>query len=439
MADRLRGNLPAEITSFVGHAAEVADGLYALSESRLLTVTGPGGVGKSRVAARVARHARRQFPGGIWYAELSSVAGEEALTTRISQALRRPDLRTTGGIAAALRDLRALVVLDTCEHLTGPVSRLAEALLRWAPDVKVVVTGRQPLDLAGQRLLHVRPLAEPDAISLFAERAAAVDPDFDLAAVRPAVAELCRGLDGLPLALELAAACLRSQTAAEMRDRLRERCLVFTCVSTSALPRQRNLRALVDWSYALCGAEQRTLWAALSVVGGGFELETAEAIGVEAGLPEVRVAAVLGDLVDSSIVLREQNGEGVRYRMLRPFREVGLELLEARARRRLIARYGAAPASALPRQGEGLGAAATVLSPRELQVARLIAEGLTNLEIAGRLVISKRTVDAHVRNILAKGHLASRTHVAAWVTASLSSVRRSAFLPMRDIGPATFG
>lgn len=422
MAGRGKGNLPADVTSFVGHAAEVAEGLRALAETRLLTVTGPGGVGKSRVAVRVARNARRRFPGGIWYAELSAVTGEPALTARVAAAIGRPDARTAEGIAAALRDRRALVLLDTCEHLNGPLSRLVEVLLRWAPDVRIVVTGRQPLDLAGQRLLHVRPLAEPDAVTLFAERAAAVDPDFALAGpAHAAVTEICRQLDGLPLAVELGAACLRSLTAVELRDRLRDRCPLPAGGSTSALPRQRDLRSLVDWSYALCGAEQRALWAALSVAGGGFALETAEAIGVEAGLPAVRVAAVLGDLVDSSIVLREQVQDGVRYRMLRPFRDVGVELLEGRARRRLKARFGTSTAAAAPGPRGGGVPGEAVLSPRELQVALLISEGLTNLEIANRLVISKRTVDAHVRNILVKGHLASRTHVAAWVTASLSS------------------
>ncbi|MFI6531255.1 LuxR C-terminal-related transcriptional regulator [Nonomuraea sp. NPDC050547] len=416
MVERGRGNLPAEFTSMIGHAAEVAEGLRALARTRLLAVTGPGGVGKSRVAVRVARHARRRFPGGTWYAELSAVTGEPALTARVAAAIGRPQARTAEGIAAALRERRALVVLDTCEHLTGPVARLAEVLLRRAPHVKIVVTGRQPPDLAGQRVLYVRPLQEADAVTLFAERAAAVDPDFSLSGggTRAAVAEICRSLDGLPLAIELAAACLRSLTAPELRDRLRDRCPLPAAGTTSTLPRQRDLRATVEWSHALCGTEQRALWAALSVVDGGFARDTAEAIGVEAGLPRVRVAAVLGDLVAGSVVLREPAG----YRLLRPYRQVGLELLEARARRRLTARYGAATAAPVPAPGGGPEAGDVVLSPRELQVARLITEGLTNLEIAGRLVISKRTVDAHVRNILAKGHLASRTHVAAWVASS---------------------
>ncbi|MFI6905398.1 LuxR C-terminal-related transcriptional regulator [Nonomuraea sp. NPDC050394] len=419
MAERGRGNLPAEFTSMIGHAAEVAEGLRSLARTRLLAVTGPGGVGKSRVAVRVARHARRRFPGGTWYAELSAVTGEPALTARVAAAIGRPQARTPEGIAAALRERRALVVLDTCEHLTGPVARLAEVLLRRAPHAKIVVTGRQPPDLAGQHVLYVRPLAEADAVTLFAERAAAVDPDFSLSGggTRAAVAEICRNLDGLPLAIELAAACLRSLTAPELRDRLRDR-RPLPAGTTSALPRQRDLRAMVEWSHALCGAEQRTLWAALSVVDGGFEQETAEAIGIEAGLPRVRAAVVLGDLVARSVVLREPAPGGAGYRLLRPYRQVGLELLEARARRRLTARYGAATAAPVPAPGSRPEAGDVVLSPRELQVAKLITEGLTNLEIAGRLVISKRTVDAHVRNILAKGHLTSRTHVAAWVASS---------------------
>jgi predicted ATPase/DNA-binding CsgD family transcriptional regulator len=447
----------------VGHAAEVAGGLRALRDTRLLTVTGPGGVGKSRVAARIARRARRDYPGGVWYAELSAVSTGEAVAARVADALgalgglgglgglyapgaatseeagasgvsgavMREEAGASGvlgavtaeAVGAALRDLRALLVLDTCEHLPAAVSRLAEAVLRRAPGVTVVVTGRQPLDLPGQRVLPVWPLPEADAVRLFADRAAAVDPDFRLAGdTRAAVTAICRRLDGLPLAIELAAAGLRALSAAELLERLP----ALAARTTSALPRHRDLRSLVAWSHALCGAEQRRLWGALSALGGAFEPGPAEAAGVAAGLLRDRVAGLLGDLVDRSIVLREP---GAGYRMLRAYREFGADLLDGGTRRRLAARYGGRadpppgpPAG--PGPGSGPGRAArrergeSPLTARELQVARLITEGLSNPQIADRLVISRRTVDAHVRNILAKGHLASRTHVAAWVTSS---------------------
>ncbi|MER6945713.1 LuxR C-terminal-related transcriptional regulator [Nonomuraea sp. NPDC000554] len=422
MTGRAKGNLPAEYSSFVGRASEVAEGLAALSESRLLTVTGPGGVGKSRLAAVIARQARRRFPGGLWYAELSSVTAERALIGQVAGVLGRPEVSTSEGVAAVLRGHRALLVLDTCEHLSAPVSRLVETVLRWTPDARIVATARRPPGVDGQRVLHVRPLPVGDAVTLFAERAAAVDPGFELTGqVRDTVAELCRRLDGLPLAVELAAACLRSLSAAELLGRLRERRPLPAAGTTSALPRQRDLRALVDWSHELCGAEQRALWAALSVLEGEFELEVAEAVGVDAGLPEARVTAVLGDLVDSSVLLRAPGARGVRYRMLEAFRQVGMEHLGERDRTRLAARYGAATRPGAGHEARPSGAPAEpVLSERELEVAVLIGQGLTNPQIADRLVISKRTVDAHVRNILAKGDLVSRTHVAAWVTASVN-------------------
>lgn len=412
--ERGKGNLPVEFTSFVGRDGEVAEGLAGLEAGRLLTVTGPGGVGKTRVATRVAARARRSFPDGVWYAELST-AGPDGLLEHVAAALGHPERRTPEGLATALGQARALLVLDTCEHLIGPVPILVETLLRWAPRIKVVATSRQPLGLPGERILTVRPLPEAQGVELFADRAVAADPDLELTPeVRHAAAGICASLDGLPLAIELAAGCLRTLSPQDLRERLNERHPALAEGSTNALPRQRDLRALVEWSHALCGAEQRALWAALSVTAGSVELEVAESIGAEAGLPKVRVARVLGDLVDASIVLREPAG----YRMLRPFRDLGLELLEDGARSRLAARYGRRGPRPSPRARERREQEQAVLSPRERQVAQLIAEGLTNQEIATRLVISKRTVDAHVRNILTKGHLSSRTHVAAWVASS---------------------
>lgn len=419
-----KGNLPAEYTSFVGRTGEVAEGLAGLASARLLTVTGPGGVGKTRVATRIAQAARRSFPDGVWYAELSAVHDEEELAGRVAQALGVPGRRTADDVAAVLRDRRALVLLDTCEHLTPAVSRLAEAMLRHSAEARVLVTGRRPPSTGGQRILDLRPLPDADALALFADRAVAADPGFKLTPeVRRAAAAVCRGVDALPLAVELAAACLRTLSVGELRDRIRDRGALSAGATTSVLPRHRDLRALVGWSHELCGAEQRVLWAALSVVRGPFEPEMAESIGAEAGLPEARVLAVLADLVDGSVVSREPTPEGPRYRMLRVYREVGVEHLEDGARKRLTARYGTrrpGPAPR-PRPRRVRDPGRPVLSARELQVAVLITEGLTNLEIARRLVISKRTVDAHVRNILAKGHLASRTHVAAWVASSLGS------------------
>ncbi|WP_219471766.1 LuxR C-terminal-related transcriptional regulator [Nonomuraea rhizosphaerae] len=436
----MRGNLPAEYTSFSGRAAEVAEGLRALPATRLLTVTGPGGAGKSRVAAAIARRARRGFPGGIWYVELTALTEAafpgalEGGTMLFPGGLPERDISGSLSPGFLERGRAALLLLDTCEHLLAPVSRLAASLLREAPHVTIIATGRRVLDVAGQRVLRVGPLGERDATALFADRAAAVDPDFSLTGGnREAVAAICRRLDGLPLAIELAAAGLRSLSAAELLDRLP----VLAAQTTSALPRHRDLRSLAGWSHGLCGARQRALWGALSVFRGTFSAAAAEAVGRGVGL--AGVPGLLGDLVDDSVVLRE----GAGFRMLMPYREYGLGLLDARTHARLSAlapaggedvRPGTVPLAPAGTPGtlgppEPPGPAGSpqragaepgggTLTARELQVARLIGEGLTNPQIADRLVISKRTVDAHVRNILAKGHLASRTHVAAWVTSS---------------------
>ncbi|MFI6319246.1 LuxR C-terminal-related transcriptional regulator [Nonomuraea sp. NPDC050556] len=411
--DRSRGNLPVEFSSFVGRDGEVAEGLRGIGAARLLTVTGPGGVGKTRVATRVATRARRAFPGGVWYAELSSVTGADALIDHVAAACGHPERRTPEGLATALGQDRALLVLDTCEHLLGPVAALVATVLRWTPKVKVLATSRQPLGLDGERVLDVRVMSPAESLALFADRALAADPAFDLTpSVRQAAEDVCRSLDGLPLAIELAAGCLRTLSPEDLSARLERNCPALAEGNTNALARHRDLRALVEWSHALCGAEQRSLWAALSVVRGPMDLAVAEAIGTEAGLPGVRVARVLADLVNASIVVREPGG----YRLLRPFRDLGLELLDERDRVRLGARYGSRGAEAPPGRPRRSGGPA--LSARELEVALLVTEGLTNQEIAGRLVISKRTVDAHVRNILAKSHLSSRTHLAAWVSSS---------------------
>ncbi|MEV8637289.1 LuxR C-terminal-related transcriptional regulator [Streptosporangium sp. NPDC051023] len=407
------GNLPVDLSSFVGRAEELAEGLRHLTEARLMTVTGPAGVGKTRTALRLAARLRRRFAGGTWRAELSGT-GDPAAT--LAEALELPGVSSGREIASALRERRPLVVLDTCEHLPGEVAELVEALLSGAPRIAVVVTGRRSLGLPGERVLQLAPLPLTSAVRLFEDRAMAVDPGFALTpAVAPVVAEICGRLDGLPLAIELAATLVRSMSARDLLEELRHRFTLLTGVSRTALPRHRDLRAAVQWSHDLCDEEQRRLWALLSVLPGSFDLEGAvAACGPE--LSAERVARVLAELVEGSIVLREP-GDG--YRMLEAYRQLGLEPSGGPWRPAAVQRPlrggGRLPSS---RAGKAARPVGGTLSARELQVAELITEGLSNPEIAARLDIAKRTVDAHVRNILAKGGLASRTQVAAWVAES---------------------
>ncbi|MFI7532254.1 LuxR C-terminal-related transcriptional regulator [Streptosporangium sp. NPDC049376] len=406
------GNLPVDLSSFVGRAEELAEGLRHLTEARIMTVTGPAGVGKTRTALRLAARLRRRFPGGTWRAELSGTADP---VTTLAEALELPRTSSAREIGAALRERRPLVVLDTCEHIPGEVAALTEDLLAEAPRAAIVVTGRRPLGLPGERVLQLAPLPLTSAVRLFEDRAMAVDPRFALTpATAPIVAEICGRLDGLPLAIELAATLVRSMLARDLLEELRHRFTLLTGVSRTVLPRHRDLRAAVMWSYDLCDAEQRELWALLSALPGSFGLADARA-ACRGHLPGERVASVLAKLVEGSVVLREP---GERYRMLEAYRRVGLEPSGSPWRpavQRPLRGGGRLPS---PRQPGGTARPAGTLSARELQVAKLITEGLSNPEIAVRLDIAKRTVDAHVRNILAKGGLASRTQVAAWVAES---------------------
>ncbi|GLW12130.1 hypothetical protein Misp01_72580 [Microtetraspora sp. NBRC 13810] len=613
MTDRRSGNLAAEMTSFVGRADEVTRGVGLLGEGRLLTVTGPAGSGKSRVALRVAEGLKRRCPEGLWHVELSGLRpaprpprdGAPGDAPDALDALDAPDAlggagdaragaggtggpRSTtpddgphvtsldgghhvtsldgghhvtsldgghdvtasggghhvapldgghdvtasggghgstppyggqgfaavgggqgfaapdggqgwaaadggqgfaavgggegsaaagggegfeagggrkgeraggvvgvdevarvvagalglggeacsaDGLARALSGHRALIVLDTCDHLVKEVAALAAALLEGAPRLRLLATGRRPLGVAREEVLRLAPLpltdaARPDpgspSMALFADRAVAVDPEFRLTpASASEVAQICRHLDGLPLAIEFAAERMRSLSTGELLHRLREsrpgeRFDLLAGAGEAVLPRHRDLRSAVAWSHELCDDGQRAMWRALSGVRGAFDLETAREVfaagdpgaGTRPGVPD----ALLADLVARSVVVGEPAPGGCRYRLLEPYRWFGLEL---RGDAGDEADRWMPVESPSPGRAAGGGAriglpVTDALSARELQIAELIAEGLSNPQIAAHLQIAKRTVDAHVRNILAKGGLASRTQVAAW-------------------------
>ncbi|GII90285.1 LuxR C-terminal-related transcriptional regulator [Sinosporangium siamense] len=458
MQPRRPGYLASDITPLIGRAADVTEGVRLLGETRLLTVMGPPGVGKSRVGAQIARLSGRRFPDGVWQIELSSVPAGSCPAPHIASALGlgegSPGARDTevGRVVSALRGQRALLLLDTCEHVVDGVALLAESLLRRAPRVRVLATSRRPLNVPGERLLAVPPLSLPDpeppirqgraaragdpglsgmsapAVQLFAERAAAADPGFALTpGVLPVVTAICRRLDGVPLAIELAAARLRSLSVQELLEWLAEPFEVLSG-SRSMLSRHRDMRSAIEWSHALCDPERRDLWAALSALDAPFDLEAVESVWspVAAG----PAAGPLAGLVDESVVLREPGESGVLYRL--PYLHAEFARRAGGALPHIVPspRPGAdvrVAASALTRsdlavpapepapEPPSADAAAAALSPRELQVAVLITKGMTNREIAVQLGIAKRTVDAHVRNILTKGSLASRTQVASWV------------------------
>ncbi|GAA2300737.1 LuxR family transcriptional regulator [Nonomuraea roseoviolacea subsp. roseoviolacea] len=338
--------LPAEVTSFVGRRHEVAEVKRLLSASRAVTLTGVGGVGKTRLALRVGLDMARDFRGGVWFVELGALESPDMLAQVVIEALeiRQQNARSPLRVLTDfLADKNALIILDNCEHLVRESAVLAEALLRAAPDLRILATSREALGFVGERILPVptlpmpgsdgaelpiESLARTDAVRLFTERAMAVLPSFQLTEDnRDIVLQICHRLDGLPLGIELAAVRLRALSLRQLLDRLDDRFRLLTAGSPAEPPRHQTLRALIDWSYALCSEKERLLWARASVFAGGLDLEGAEAVCSGDGIDREEVLDLVCALVSKSILIREEHGSRVRYRLLEIIRQYGLERL----------------------------------------------------------------------------------------------------------------
>ncbi|MGV9277041.1 ATP-binding protein [Streptomyces griseosporeus] len=372
----LNGNLPVEPNAFVGRSAELAGLAAALDAARLVTVTGPGGVGKSRLAARVAAGAGPR--DGAWRVELAPLRDPEFLDYAVAEALALTDQTTRAPretLLAHLAGREVLLLLDGFEHLAEACAELVADLLGRLPRLKVLAVGRRPLCLAGERLFPLAPLAEADAVELFADRAAAqgVPVEADAADVR----ELCRRLDGIPLAVELAAGRLRALSPRQLLERFDDRFRLLTGGARDALPRHQALRTAIGWSHELCTPEERLLWARLSVFAGQFDLEAVEYVCSGHGLDADRVLDVLTELIAQSVVTREETPVGVRYRMLDTIRAYGAEWLQAtgdalRLRRRHRDWY----------IGLATWCELDWFSPRQSEVAARIEAELPNLRCA---------------------------------------------------------
>lgn len=346
-ATRPRGNLPAMASSFVGRSRELAEVRQRLATSRLITLTGPGGVGKTRLAVQSGILTRRAFPDGVWLADLSALADSSRLADTVAAALGANDHSGRSAaeqLAGHLAARRVLVILDNCEHLVTDCAKLIAGLLRQAPGLRVLVTSRHTLGLPGEQVLVIDPLPVPDpgssppadvlakyeSVALLIDRATAVQPAFCVHdGNRDAVARLCSRLDGLPLAIELAATRLRALSVEQVADRLDDRFTLLTRGSPAALSRQQTLRGLMDWSYDLCTGQEQQLWACLSVFPGEFDLAAVEGIcaGQETGLAAGSVLGVLDELVAKSIVSARPDQSPARYRLLETIRQYGRELL----------------------------------------------------------------------------------------------------------------
>ena len=345
-APRPSAGLPTELTSFIGRERELQELAGLMARSRLITLTGAAGSGKTRLALQLVGRAGELagLPGPVRWVELASLRDAGLVVPAVAEAMGLREEVRGGDLAALVRLLhthRALLVLDNCEHLVDDVAALVDGLLRQCPDLAILATSREALGVPGERAWLVPPLSVPrrddpgdptaaEAVRLFVERAADVVPGFALTPDnQDAVVEICRRLDGIPLAIELAAARIRVLSAADIRDRLDD---VFRLLSTggrTAVPRHRTLRAAIDWSHDLLTEESRALLRRLAVFRGGFGLEGAEAVGPGPGLQAVEVLDVLARLVDRSLVgVREHHG-AARYSLLEAVRQYALEQLVA--------------------------------------------------------------------------------------------------------------
>jgi predicted ATPase/DNA-binding CsgD family transcriptional regulator len=383
-----RGNLPVQLTSFVGRERELAELSRRLAEpTRLLTLTGTGGVGKTRLALRAAEQVAGFFPDGAWLVELAPVHDPALVPPEVAAALgveQRGGQTLVPALLDHLRDRRLLLVLDNAEHLIAACAELAYTVLRACPGIQILATSRQPLGVAGEVVWRVPSLSVPEperradaaallaseAVALFLDRARAAAPDLVVTPPNAvAIAQLCRRLDGIPLALELAAARVNALGVQEIAARLDNAFDLLTRGSRDALPRQQTLRATVEWSHALLGDPARALLRRLSVFAGGWALAAAEAICADPAESGGRIGGeavldLLSDLVERSLVLAETQSDAPRYRLLETIRQYGAQRLleageEAELRRRhrawylILAErangdlYGGAPAAAL--------------------------------------------------------------------------------------------
>jgi predicted ATPase len=345
---RRPGNLPAETTSFVGRRRELAELRKKLSTARLVCLVGPGGVGKTRLAIRAGTDLKRGFRDGAWLVELAEVRDPALIGNATLAAL---DLRDQAAIEpralllSYLRDRELLLVVDNCEHLLGAAALHVTDVLKAAPGVRVIATSREPLSVPGEHVLPIPPLELPraqadeslhqlrqnESVELFTERASAASGRFELTASnRAAVVDLCRRLDGLPLAIELAAVRTRVLSVEQILDRLTDRFGLLTGGSRAALPRHQTLRTTVEWSNDLLGSGERTLLRGLCVFAGKFTLEDAESVCTSDDVPAANVLELLSSLVDKSLVMKEDTQGQACYRLHETMREfAGLKLREA--------------------------------------------------------------------------------------------------------------
>lgn len=343
----VRHNLPLEVTSFVGRERELAQAWHLLPATRLLTLTGAGGCGKTRLALRVAAELVGAYPDGVWLVELAALTDSALVPRAVASVLGIPVIprrSVVDSLVSGLGSRTVLLVLDNCEHVLTTTAELVDALLRRCPGLHILATSREPLGSAGETVLRVPSLALPpvdappvermldyEGVRLFIERALAARPDFVVTDRNaPFIVEICHRLDGMPLAIELAAARVRAFSAEQIAARLDDRFRLLTAGPRTAMPRQQTLRATMDWSYALLAEPERALLRRLSVFAGSWTLESVEAVCAGEGIEAHALPDLLAQLVEKSLMLAEEQQGAMRYRMHETIHQYAREkLLEA--------------------------------------------------------------------------------------------------------------
>jgi predicted ATPase len=421
MPQALRGNLPLELSSFVGRVAELDQVHTLLDSSRLVTLTGPGGIGKSRLARHATAAVEGRYADGVWLVDLASATDGDGVARAGADALGLDRSLGLDGLEQAVRDKAVLLVLDNCEQVLGWTAALTRGVLEHGAAVRVLATSRQVLGVPGEAVWPTPSLSVPcehetlderlqrtEAACLFLERANAAAPGFILGADDvPLVAEICRRLDGVPLALELAAGRVRALGLRQVAQLVRDPARVLDLgTHTPGLPRHRSVRANLEWSYGLLAEAEQVLLRRVALLRGCWTLQDAKAVCDDTALPVSLLTDVLDMLVAKSLVLVKYQGVETHYWLLEVLRQYALEQLDdvgerTPRRRRRTARRAHCPLVAQ-------------LTPREHDVMALLARGFSNREIGTELVISKATARVHVEHILTKLALRSRTQAAVW-------------------------
>jgi predicted ATPase/class 3 adenylate cyclase len=332
--ESLPNNLPLQVTSFLGRDEDVTEVKSLLEKTRLLTLAGMGGVGKTRLALQVGAELLDHHPDGVWFVDLAGLQDPDLVVSETASVLSvrvGAERSLADSIIYALKPKRELLILDNCEHLIEATAQMTSAIIKGAPQVRVLTTSREALGIAGEVVHRVTPLAVPKtsagitaeaakqfgAVALFVDRATAANTRFTLTdADAPTVVDICRSLDGIPFAIELAAARVKSMSVANLAERLIERFRILTGGDRTALPRHQTLRALVDWSYNLLNERERTVLNRASVFAGGWTIEAASEICSDEKIESWEILDLISSLVDKSLVVAELGGQSERFRML---------------------------------------------------------------------------------------------------------------------------